>query len=301
MPQPIGRLLTAMVTPFDEQGRVDYPQAVRLAQALLDSGSDGVVAAATTGEGPTLTREEKLRLFAEVKKAVGNRGAVVANTGNYSTAESIEMTKEAQREGVDAVMAVVPYYNRPPQEGLFQHFKAIAEASRLPVIMYNVPSRTGTNMTWETTIRLSQVPNILGLKEATGDLDQASRIDAGARPGFLLWSGDDNMTFPFMTVGAYGVISVTSHLVGRQMKQMMGFLLEGNMEKAASEHRRLLPLFKALFLTTNPIPVKYALNRVGFRVGDPRLPLVPPDEKTAAQIDATLKNYTLDLPLPARA
>ncbi|MFN3975307.1 MAG: 4-hydroxy-tetrahydrodipicolinate synthase [Dehalococcoidia bacterium] len=301
MGETIGRLLTAMVTPFDEQGRVDYEQAKRLALALLDSGSDGVVVTGTTGESPTLSHEEKLRLWAEVKAAVGKRGQVVAGAGNYSTAESVELTREAERCGVDAVMAVVPYYNKPPQEGLFQHFKAIASATHLPLILYNVPSRTSLNMTAETTLRLSQIDNIIGIKEASSDMDQIARIIDGARPGFRVWSGNDNETFYIMAMGGYGIVSVASHLVGLQIKAMMGHLLEGNLEKAAEEHRRLHPLFKVLFITANPIPVKWCLNRVGFRVGKPRLPLVEPDEKTAQQIEAVLKRYRIDLPVPAKA
>ncbi|MCS7206478.1 MAG: 4-hydroxy-tetrahydrodipicolinate synthase [Dehalococcoidia bacterium] len=300
MGETIGRLLTAMVTPFDDQGRVDYAQAKRLALALLDSGSDGVVVTGTTGESPTLSHEEKVRLWAEVKAAVGKRGQVVAGAGNYSTAESVELAKEAERCGVDAVMAVVPYYNKPPQEGLYQHFKAIANATHLPLILYNVPSRTSLNMTAETTLRLSHIDSIIGIKEASSDMDQIARIIDGARPGFRVWSGNDNETFYIMAMGGYGVISVASHLVGRQIRSMMGQLLEGNLERAAAEHRRLHPLFKVLFITANPIPVKWCLNRVGFRVGKPRLPLVEPDEKTAQQIEAVLKRYTIDLPIPAQ-
>ncbi|MBI4337258.1 MAG: 4-hydroxy-tetrahydrodipicolinate synthase [Chloroflexi bacterium] len=297
MSGPIGRLLTAMVTPFDEAGRVDYEGAKRLARALVDSGSDGVVVAGTTGESPTLTTEEKLRLFAEVKGALGSRGQVVAGTGNYSTAESVEMTREAERTGVDAVMAVVPYYNKPPQEGLYQHFKAIADAAHLPLILYNVPGRTSVNMADQTVIRLSQIENIAGVKEASSDMDQIGRIIAGVRKGFKVWSGNDNETFPIMCLGGYGIVSVASHLVGRQIKEMMGALLEGNVERAAALHHRLHPLFKVLFVVANPIPVKYSLNKVGFPAGTPRLPLVPPDEKSAAQIDRVLAGYTIDLPV----
>ena len=293
----IGRLLTAMATPFDERGQVDYEQAKRLANALLDSGSNGVIVSGTTGESPTLTTEEKLRLYAEVKSSIGDRGAVVAGTGNYSTAESIELSREAERGGVDGVLLVVPYYNKPPQEGLYQHFKAIAESVHIPCILYNVTSRTSLNMSYDTTIRLSQVDNIVGVKEAGSDMDQVARIIDGAGDGFLVWSGNDNETFHIMAMGGYGVVSVASHLVGRQIRQMMGLLLEGDMEGAASEHRRLLPLFKVLFIVSNPIPLKYSLNKVGFDVGSPRLPLVPADEKAAAEIDNVLAGYDIDLPV----
>ena len=294
----IGRLLTAMVTPFDQGGQVDYDQAKRLAMALLDSGSDGVVVSGTTGESPTLTTEEKLRLFAEVKGAVGDKGAVIAGTGNYSTSESIELSLEAERTGVDGLLLVVPYYNKPPQEGLYQHFKAIAQRVHIPCILYNVTSRTSLNMTHDTTLRLSQVDNILGVKEAGSDMDQIARIIDESRDGFLVWSGNDNETFHIMGMGGYGVISVASHLVGSQIKGMMGLLMEGDLEGAAAEHRRLLAIFKALFIVSNPIPLKYALNKVGFNVGNPRLPLVPLEDGSAAQIDQVLKRYQMNLPVP---
>ena len=294
----IGRLLTAMATPFDGQGRVDYGQAARLANALLDSGSDGVVVSGTTGESPTLSTEEKLCLYAEVKGAVGDRGAVIAGTGTYNTAESIELSKEAEQEGVDGVLLVVPYYNKPPQEGLYQHFKAIAQSIHIPCIVYNVTSRTSLNMAHETTIRLSQIDNIVGVKEAGSDMDQIARIIDGASEGFRVWSGNDNETFYIMAMGGYGVVSVASHLVGNQIKHMMGLLLEGDVERAAAEHRRLQALFKVLFIVSNPIPVKYSLNKIGVNVGNPRLPLVPPDERSAAQIDEVLERYDMDLPVP---
>jgi 4-hydroxy-tetrahydrodipicolinate synthase len=299
MAEHIGRLLTAMVTPFDADGKVDYPQARRLAQALVASGSDGVVVAGTTGESPSLTRDEQLHLFAEIKEALNGKGNVVAGTGSNSTAEAIEYTNDAQKVGVDAVLSVVPYYNKPPQEGMYQHFKAIAESTDLPVILYNVPSRTASNMTAETTIRLSQIPNIIGVKEAGGDLDQAADIINGAQPGFLVWSGNDDQTYRIMSLGGYGIISVASHIVGKQIKAMMELTLNEDFERAATEHRRLMPLFQGLFIVANPIPVKYAVNKVGFPVGEPRLPLVPPDAETAAEIDALLKAYQVDLPIPA--
>ncbi len=293
----LGRLLTAMVTPFDQGGNVDYEQAKRLAIALLDSGSQGLVVAGTTGESPTLTIDEKLRLFAEVKSAVGNRGAVVAGTGNYSTAESIKLTKEAERLGVDAIMAVVPYYNKPPQQGLYEHFKAIAESTSLPCIVYNVPSRTITNLAADTTIRLSKIDNIVGIKEASGDLNQVAQILQGADENFLVYSGNDTDTFSILALGGYGVISVASHLVGVQIIDMMEKYLREKVAEAAAIHRHLLPLVNALFVVSNPIPVKHALNHVGFHVGKLRLPLVEPDEKSAATIEATLKGYKIDLPL----
>ena len=297
MSKTIGRLITAMVTPFDKNGNVDYEQAKKLALALLASGSDGIVVVGTTGESPTLTWEEEYRLFKDIKKVVGNKGAVIAGTGSNNTAEAIEGTKEAEKIGVDAALLVVPYYNKPTQEGLYQHFKAIAENTKLPCILYNVPSRTITNLAAETCIRLSQIPNIIGVKEASGNLAQISQIIAGARKGFLVWSGNDSDTYPMLALGAYGIISVASHLVGKQIKQMIESFLAGNVEGAAALHRGLMPIFDILFVVSNPSPVKYALNQVGFNVGKPRLPLVEPDEKSAAAIMKVVKTYQIDLPL----
>ncbi|HJX60955.1 MAG TPA: 4-hydroxy-tetrahydrodipicolinate synthase [Dehalococcoidia bacterium] len=294
----IGRLLTAMVTPFDDRGEVDYAQARRLAQALLDSGSDGVVVSGTTGEAPTLTHEEKLRLFTEVKQAVDGRGVVIAGTGTYSTAESIELSKEAAQRGVDGLLLTVPYYNRPTQEGLFRHFEAIARSTSLPCIMYNIPGRTGTNMTAETTLRLSRVPNIVGVKEASGNLDQIARIVDGAGEGFRVWSGNDGDTLLILAVGGYGVICVLSHLTGLQMKQLIESYLAGRVGEAAKIHRRLLALNNALMtLASNPIPIKYALNQIGFRAGAPRLPLLEPDEATGEKIMAEVRRHHIDLPV----
>ena len=295
----IGRLLTAMVTPFDDKGNVDFEQAKKLAHALLDSGSDGVVLSGTTGESPTLTTEEKMRLFREVKQSVGDKGAVIAGTGTYNTAESIELTQEAEEQGVDGLLLVVPYYNKPPQKGMYQHFKAIAGKTSLPCIVYNIMGRTGVNMSDETTIRLSQIENIVGTKEASGDMNQIARIIGGASPGFKVWSGDDDQTFLIMSMGGYGIISVAAHLVGNQIKHMMGLLLEGDVEGAAAEHRRLLPLFKGVFVESNPIPVKHAVNHIGLKVGDPRLPMVPLSETVVGDFEKLLSQYEMDLPVSA--
>jgi 4-hydroxy-tetrahydrodipicolinate synthase len=292
-----GRLLTAMVTPFDERGEVDYPQARRLARALLDSGNDGLVLAGTTGESPTLTHDEKLRLFAEVLEEVRGSGGIFAGTCNNNTRESIELSREAERLGVDGILGTVPYYNKPPQEGLYQHFKAIAEAVALPIMLYNVPGRTATNMLPETTIRLSEVDTIVGIKEASGNFEAIAKIIDQSRPGFRVWSGDDSATLPILSLGGYGVVSVVGHLVGAQIKRMIEAQVAGRNDEASALHRKLLPLFNSMFLTTNPIPVKYALNTVGFRVGSPRLPLVPCDAKTAVAIDYELARETIDLPV----
>jgi 4-hydroxy-tetrahydrodipicolinate synthase len=293
----LGRLLTAMVTPFDSRGMVDYEQAKKLALALLNSGSEGLVVVGTTGESPTLTREEELRLFAEVKSAVGERGSVIAGTGSNSTAEALDATKGAERIGVDACLLVVPYYNKPTQEGLYQHFKTIAQGTNLPCILYNVPSRTVTSLAAETVIKLSHIDNIIGVKEASGNLGGISKIISEASDAFLVWSGNDSDTLPILALGGYGVISVASHLVGNQIREMIDSHTSGKIDKAAEIHRRLLPLVNALFIISNPIPVKYALNYVGFNVGKPRLPLTEPDEKSATSILDTLKNYHIDLPV----
>jgi len=292
-----GRLLTAMVTPFDDEGLVDYKQARRLAIALLNSGSDGLIVSGSTGESPTLTTKEKLTLFEEIKNAVGDKGTVIAGTGNYCTEESCSLSREAEKTGVHGLLLVVPYYNKPSQEGLYQHFKAIAASTKLPCILYNVPSRTITNLAAETVLRLSQIPNIIGVKEASANYEQIAKIIEGAPRGFLVYSGNDSDTFPIMALGGYGVISVASHLVGKQIKQMIELFLKGKVAESAALHRKLLPLVNALFLVSNPVPLKYALNQAGFSVGIPRLPLTPPDEKTAQAISAALKNYKIDLPI----
>ncbi len=293
----IGRLLTAMVTPFDSSGAVDYEQAKKLALALLASGSDGLVVVGTTGESPTLIRQEEIRLFREIKASVGAKGTVVAGTGSNSTSEAVEATREAERAGVDACLQVVPYYNKPTQEGLYRHFRTVAESTSLPCILYNVPSRTAAGLSAETVVKLSQVPNIIGIKEASGNFEQIAKIIQEAKDGFLVWSGNDGDTLPMLALGAYGVISVASHLVGKQISEMIQDFGQGKNMEAARLHRHLLPLFNAMFVVSNPSPVKFALNHVGFRVGQPRLPLVEPDEKSATIIVDTLKKYRIDLPV----
>jgi 4-hydroxy-tetrahydrodipicolinate synthase len=294
----IGRLLTAMVTPLTPEGAVDYAQAGRLALALLESGSDGVVVAGTTGEAPTLTAEEKLRLFSEVKQVVGGSGLVVAGTSSYNTAESVELSREAERTGADGLLLTCPYYNKPTQEGIFRHFEAIARATSLPCILYNIPGRTAVNITADTMIRLSRVPNIVGVKEASGNLEQIATIVENTREDFQVWSGNDGDTLPMLSVGGYGVVCVTSHLVGNQMRGMLEDYLAGRVEDAARTHRRLLPLVNVLMTAaSNPIPIKYALNLVGFQVGGLRLPLCEPDQAAGDKIAAEVKRHRIDLPV----
>jgi 4-hydroxy-tetrahydrodipicolinate synthase len=294
----IGRLLTAMVTPFTPEGAVDYAQAGRLALALLESGSDGVVVSGTTGEAPTLTTEEKLRLFREVKQAVGGSGLVIAGTSSYNTAESIELSREAERTGVDGLLLTCPYYNKPTQEGIFRHFEAIARATSLPCILYNIPGRTSMNIAADTIVRLSHVPNIVGVKEASGNLEQIATIVENTREDFQVWSGNDGDTLPLLSVGGYGVVCVTSHLVGNQMRGMIEDYLAGRVEDAARTHRRLLPLMSTLMTAaSNPIPIKHALNLVGFQVGGLRLPLCEPDQAASDKIAAEVKRHRIDLPV----
>ncbi len=293
-----GRLLTAMVTPMRPDGAVDFAKARELARALLDSGSDGVVVTGTTGEAPTINIADKVRLWSEVKDAIAGRGSMIAGAGDNCTADSIEFAREAAAAGADAILLTVPYYNKPTQEGLYRHFAAIAESVDTPCIMYNVPARTGVNMTAATQIRLSHEGNIIGVKEASGDMVQHAEIIEGAASGFRVWSGNDEDTFNVIALGGYGVISVASHLVGRQIADMIAALTGGETSRAASIHRRLLPLIDALFLQTNPIPVKYALNQLGFACGPFRLPMCDPDEATGERIMQEVAKHTIDLPIP---
>jgi 4-hydroxy-tetrahydrodipicolinate synthase len=280
-----GKVLTAMVTPFNQNLQVNYQAAQELAVKLVDSGSDGVVVSGTTGESPTLTKQEKLGLFKAVVEAIGGKGTVIAGTGSYDTAESIELTKEAERTGVDGVLLVAPYYNKPPQEGLYQHFKAIAKETSLPVILYNIPGRTGVNITATTIARLAEIENIVAVKEASGNLNQVSEIYEKAPKEFMIYSGDDALTLPVMSLGGVGVISVASHIVGRKLQEMISAFCRGDLITANRINSDIAPLIRSLFITTNPIMVKTACNLLGFKVGGLRLPLVEAaaDEQKALQ------------------
>ena len=296
----LGRLITAMVTPFKDDLSIDFAQTKKLAKALMASGSDAIVVAGTTGESPTVTWDEEHALFMAVKEAVGDKAKVIAGTGSNSTAEAVENTVKAEKLGVDAALLVVPYYNKPTQEGLYRHFKAVADSTSLPIMLYNVPSRTVTSLSAETTVRLAKIPNIVGVKEASGNLGEIARIieeTRHARPDFIVWSGNDSDTLPIMAMGGFGVVSVASHLVGLQIKRMIESFAAGKISEAAELHRHLTPIFNNLFVVANPIPVKYALNYIGFRVGPLRLPLVEADEKTASVVRDTLNQYHIDLPL----
>jgi 4-hydroxy-tetrahydrodipicolinate synthase len=268
-----GRLITAMVTPFDEDMEVDYAVARRLAQSLVSSGSDAVLVGGTTGESPSLSSEEKTRLLETVLDAVGDKVPVIAGTGTNSTSDSIEYTARAEAAGAHGIMLVTPYYNKPPQAGLVDHFTRVAGATGLPVMLYNVPGRTSTNMLPPTVEKLAAVPNIVAVKEASGNLDQITEIVRRVLPGFLVYSGDDSMTLPVLCVGGYGIVSVASHVAGPAIKRMMEKYVAGDTAGAARAHRDLFPLFKGLFMTTNPMPVKAALAMVGMDVGYTRPPL----------------------------
>lgn len=301
-----GRLLTAMVTPFDKQGDVDYKQAARLARALVENGTNSIVVTGTTGESPTLSEHEKLRLYETVKEAIGDRGKVIGGTCNYNTRESIELTREAA-PNLDGVLAVVPYYNNPPQEGLYRHFRAIADSTELPVIVYNVPSRTVRNMEAATTIRLAKhVPNIVGVKEAVDSLDQVAELMQELPREFRVWSGNDNDIFLKMCLGAYGVVSVASHILGRLIRRMVDAVAEGRLEEARALHLKLHPMARALFPPIAPVAspssVKAALNLMGFDVGGLRLPMIELPEAAQQKLKALMDTYELDpLPVPAAA
>jgi 4-hydroxy-tetrahydrodipicolinate synthase len=287
-----GRVITAMVTPMGRSLVVDYGRAAALARHLAGTGSDALVVCGTTGESPTLSDEEKVRLFRTVREAVGSRVKVIAGTGTNDTAHSIHLTHEAERAGCDGILLVNPYYNKPSQEGLYQHFKTIAESTRLPVMLYNIQGRTSVNCEPATVARLAAIPNIIAIKEASGSLDQMSQIRKLTPPEFVLYSGDDSLTLPLLAVGGTGVVSVASHLAGREIREMIDAFSAGDVGRATAIHLRLWPLFKVLFITTNPVPVKAALAAAGFDVGGVRLPLVEATLKEREQI-AVLRELAL--------
>jgi 4-hydroxy-tetrahydrodipicolinate synthase len=277
-----GRVLTAMITPFGEDGSVNYEVAEKLAAHLADNGSDSLVVCGTTGESPTLTWDEEYQLFQVVQKAVAGKAKVIAGTGSNSTEEAISATQKAAKLGLDGSLQVVPYYNKPPQSGLHQHFQAIAKSSPdFPLMLYNVPSRTGQNLLPETVARLAEIPNIVAIKEASGDFDQASQLRRLTPPEFAIYSGDDSFTLAMLAVGGTGIVSVASQLVGIEMQQMIQAFEVGKTTVAREIHLKLFPLFKVLFCTANPIPLKAALELQGWKVGSPRSPLceLPPELK----------------------
>jgi 4-hydroxy-tetrahydrodipicolinate synthase len=288
-----GRVITAMATPFGPDGQLDEARAVQLAVRLVETGTDALVVCGTTGEAPTLSDEEKIRLIRAVKGAVGGRVPVIAGTGTYDTAHSIHLSEEAKRAGADGLLLVVPYYNRPSQEGIYRHFRTIAERVDLPILLYNIPARTGTNMLPETVARLSEIPNVVGVKDASGSPDQVSEIRRRTPEDFLIYSGDDSLTLPYLSVGAVGVVSVASHLVGREIGEMIDLFFAGRVAEARRMHLRLYPLFRVLFIAPNPVPLKAALDLVGFPIGAPRLPLVEATEKEREQIGTVLRELAV--------
>ncbi|NMB39152.1 MAG: 4-hydroxy-tetrahydrodipicolinate synthase [Firmicutes bacterium] len=282
-----------MITPMKEDGTVDYNQAVRLAEILVNNGSDGLVLGGTTGESPTLSFDEKVQLFSEIVNELGGKTEVIAGTGSYDTAQSIALTKAAENTGVDGIMLVTPYYNKPSQEGLYKHFRTIAENSSLPIMLYNIPGRTQVNLMPETVARLAEIPNIVAIKEASGDLEQVSYLRTITNQDFLIYSGDDSLTLPILSVGGCGVVSVAAHLVGRRIKAMVDAFFAGRVQEATSIHLELLKIFRTLFITTNPVPVKRSLEYLGIQTGPVRLPLVDLTQEEAEKIKETLRQYGL--------
>jgi 4-hydroxy-tetrahydrodipicolinate synthase len=289
-----GRVLTAMITPFKEDGSVNYEVAEQLAAHLANHGSDAIVVCGTTGESPTLTWDEEYQLFQVVQKAVSGKAKVIAGTGSNSTKEAIAATQKAAKLGLDGSLQVVPYYNKPPQSGLHQHFQAIAQSCPdIPLMLYNVPSRTGQNLQPETVARLAQIPNIVALKEATSNFDQASQIRRLVPPEFALYSGDDSFTLAMLAIGGAGVVSVASHLVGDRLQQMIQAFQAGQTTVAQEIHLNLFPLFKVLFCTANPIPLKASLKLQGWNVGSPRPPLCDLPSEFKQELESVLKELSL--------
>ncbi|WP_016951413.1 4-hydroxy-tetrahydrodipicolinate synthase [Anabaena sp. PCC 7108] len=289
-----GTVITAMITPFKADGSVNYDVAAQLANHLVNNGTDTLVVCGTTGESPTLSWDEEYQLFVEVLQAVAGKAKVIAGCGSNSTTEAIAATEKAARIGVHGSLQVVPYYNKPPQAGLYQHFQAIAKACPdLPMLLYNIPGRTGQNLSPETVVRLAQINNIVGIKEASGNLDQSSEIRRLTPKEFQIYAGDDSLTLPMLAIGAKGVVSVASHLVGNQLQQMIHAFSIGKIKIATEIHLQLFPLFKALFLTTNPILVKQALKIQGWEVGSVRLPLCESDAEICQKLEVVLKELSL--------
>ncbi|MBC5815393.1 MAG: 4-hydroxy-tetrahydrodipicolinate synthase [Candidatus Eremiobacteraeota bacterium] len=288
----LGSIVTAMITPFDQSGEVDYKEAGRIATWLVDRGNDGLVVAGTTGEGPTLATGERLRLFEAVKKAVGDRAAVVANTGGNDTRASAELTKQAEATGADGILAVVPFYNKPTQDGMLGHFGAIAQATTLPIIIYNIPGRTGANMLPSTLLELAnRHHNIVGVKESSGDIAQFADILRSRPKGFTFFCGDDHLFLASLALGADGIVGVASHFCSREFLAMLDAMQQGRTAEATRIGLDLVPLFKALFSTTSPIPVKWAMSQAGFGTGETRLPLGPMPDALKADVLAAIMRF----------
>lgn len=278
-----------MVTPFDKNENIDFQKLSKLIDYLLNNGTDSLVVAGTTGESPTLSEEEKIALIQYSVKEAAGRAPIIAGSGSNNTKASIKLTKKAEEAGADAVMLVTPYYNKPSQEGMYRHFRAIAEETSLPVMLYNVPGRTAASLAPETTIRLAEIPNIIAIKEASGDLDAITKIVAETPEDFAVYSGDDSLTLPALSVGARGIVSVASHIIGPEMQEMIKHYTEGNTAQAALIHQKLLPLMKGLFAAPNPSPLKTALQLKGLDVGSVRLPLIPLNEDERLRLSSLMK------------
>ncbi|MDD3853086.1 MAG: 4-hydroxy-tetrahydrodipicolinate synthase [Syntrophomonadaceae bacterium] len=285
------RLITAMITPYDNELEVNYQKAAELVEHLIGNGSEGIVVCGTTGESPVLTREEKLQLYSVVKETANGRIPIWAGTGSNDTRQTVELSREAEKLGVDGIMLVTPYYNKPSQQGLYEHFKTIAEAVALPVMLYNVPGRTSSNLQPVTVARLAEVENIKAIKEACGDMDQVSELIRLLQDRLTVYSGDDSITLPMMAIGAHGIVSIASHIIGRQIKNMIESFVNGETSEAAKIHRDLFPVFKGLFITTNPVPLKAALNIMGMKVGGLRLPLVAATTDEQEKIKSMLTSH----------
>jgi 4-hydroxy-tetrahydrodipicolinate synthase len=286
---PFGRLVTAMVTPFGPDGAVDHALAARLADHLVSQGSEGLVICGTTGESPTLSWAEQHRLIAAVREAVAGRARIIAGSGSNCTAEAVEATRQAADLGVDGALVVVPYYNKPPQDGLEAHFRAVAAAApELPLMLYNIPGRTGCSLAPETTARLLDCGNVVSYKAASGTTEEVSALRLLCGDRLAIYSGDDGLTLPMLAVGAVGVVSVASHVAGPQISAMINAFLAGDLGRALELHEQMLPLNRALFSTTNPIPVKAALELCGWPVGAPRLPLLSASEAVKQRLSETL-------------
>lgn len=289
-----GQVLTAMVTPFTEAGDMNYPVAEKLALHLVEHGTDTLVLCGTTGESPTLTREEEYELFQVIRKAVGDKAKIIGGTGSNSTREAIEATQQAAKLGLDGSLLVVPYYNKPPQEGLYEHFQQIAAVvPGFPLMLYNIPSRTGQNLQAETVARLAEIDNIVAIKEASGNLEQVGQIRRLTSSDFSIYCGDDALTLPYLSIGAAGIVSVASHFVGELLQKMVSAFLSGQPQVATEIHLQLLPLFKSLFATTNPIPVKTALHLQGWQVGSTRMPLPQGSDQLKQLLQTTLMDLAL--------
>ncbi|WP_051382970.1 4-hydroxy-tetrahydrodipicolinate synthase [Gloeobacter kilaueensis] len=282
-----------MITPFDGEGNVNYALTEKLADYLVTHGSDTLVVCGTTGESPTLSWQEEYELFKVVQQAVAGRGKVVAGTGSNSTHEAIDATRKAASLGLDGSLQVCPYYNKPNQEGLYAHFRAIAAATELPVILYNIPGRTGVNLAPETVARLAAVDNIVAIKEASGSLDQVSEVRLRTPLDFVIYSGDDSLTLPMLAVGATGVVSIASHIAGEAIQRMIRAFEEGRTAEAVRTHLQLFPLFRGLFWDTNPIPVKLALSLRGWDVSALRLPLTTGSDSLRERLETLLRQLQL--------